>query len=182
MIYMKKRVFIAINLPENIKKNLYSHVNRWKGLNVKWTSFSNMHVTLSFLGSVDRKELETILLSVQNACCELKSFDLFLDRIVLGPDESRPSMFWATVHIDPSIMQLKNILDKNLESCGFDLEKRNFKPHITLARARGNQLKGKKTNVPLGRIGFRVKSIDVMQSQLHPGGSRYKTVESFRLS
>lgn len=182
MIYMKKRVFIAINLPDEIKRDLLSHVKRWPNLKVKWTHFSNMHITMEFLGNVDRKELDTILLAVQNSCCDIKKFNLSLERIVLGPDENQPSMFWATIHIDQNIMNLKKVLDANLESCEFNLEKREFKPHITLARAKGNQLKGKKTNISLRRVSFCVSSIDVMQSQLHPGGSRYKSVGSFRLS
>lgn len=179
---MKKRVFIAINLPNEIKEELLSHVKRWPGLKVKWTHFSDMHITLEFLGLVDRAGLDSIILATRNASMEIKKFTLCLDRIALGPDESQPTMFWATIHIDAGIMNLKKIMDKNLEQCGFDLEKREFKPHITLARARGNQLKGRKTNIPLKRINFCVSNIDVMQSQLHPGGSRYKTVESFRLS
>jgi 2'-5' RNA ligase len=88
-------------------------------------------------------------------------------------------MFWAMVYVDSNIKRLKDLMEKNLRDLEFRTEERKFRPHVTLARARGNQLKGKQTNIILNNIGFEVKSIEVMQSQLHPGGARYKVVESF---
>ena len=60
-------------------------------------------------------------------------------------------------------------------------KERSFNPHITLARARGNELKGKQTNINLFRLGFKVESVEVMESRLLPGGARYKTIGSFKL-
>ena len=178
---MRKRIFIAINLPEEIKRELLSYEKRWKNLRVKWTNFYNLHITLEFLGEVNRQELDKILQAIEKTALEIKPFDLKLDRIVLGPNPVQARMFWATVYIDSNIIKLKNLINENLKFYDFNLEEREFKPHITLARARGNQLKGKQTNIILPEMKFKVESIEVMQSQLHPGGARYKVVESFGL-
>jgi len=179
---MKKRIFIAINLPDEIKEALLVHRKRWKNLDIRWSSFENMHITLEFMGNVDREGLEFILAAVEKTASELEPFNVYLDRIVLGPDSIRPRMFWATICVDDNIKRLKKLMEQNMESFGFGLEKRLFIPHITLARAKGNQLKGKQTNIILNNLSFKVFSIEVMQSQLHPAGSRYKLAGSFRFS
>ena len=177
---MKKRIFIAINLPDDIKRELLSYEKRWRNLHIRWTNFEKMHITVEFLGEVNRSGLNVILLAAENTAMEIKPFDIRLDKIVLGPDPAQAKMFWVTIHIDNYLMKFKNLMDENLRQNNLIPEEREFKPHITLARARGNQLKGKQTNITLANLGFRAESVEVIQSQLHSGGARYKVVESFR--
>ena len=177
---MKKRIFIAISLPDDIKRTLLSYEKRWRNLHIRWTNFKKMHLTVEFLGEVNRSGLNAILLAAENTAMEIKPFDIRLDKIVLGPDPAQARMFWTTIYIDSCLMKFKNSMDENLKQNNFIPEEREFKPHITLARARGNQLKGKQTNITLTKLRFRVESVEVMQSQLHSGGARYKVVESFR--
>ena len=176
---MKKRIFIAINLPDEIKEALLSYEKRWRGLHVRRTSFRNMHITVEFLGEVNRNGLDAILLATENTAGEIKPFDIRLDKIVLGPDPAQAKMFWATIYIDSYLMKFKNLMNENLKQNNFIPEVREFKPHITLARARGNQLKGKRTNITLANLKFKAESVEVIESQLHPGGAKYKVVESF---
>jgi len=178
---MEKRIFIAINLPDEIMNGLKANEKRWPSLHIKWTNYANMHITLQFLGNVNRKDFNAILSAVEKTAPNIAPFHISIDKIVLGPDSDEPTMFWATLIIDNNLLNLKKALDESLKSFGYFLENREFKPHITLARARGNQLKGKKTNVQLKGMRFKVESIEVMQSQLHPAGSKYKIVESFKL-
>ncbi len=177
---MKKRIFIAINLPDDIKRTLLSYEKRWRNLHIRWTNFNKMHITVEFLGEVNRRDLDAILLAAENTAMKIKPFDIRLDKIVLGPDSVQAKMFWATIHIDSCLMKFKNLMDENLKQNNFIPEEREFKPHITLARARGNQLKGKRTNIVLANLRFKAESVEVIESQLHPGGAKYKVVESFK--
>jgi RNA 2',3'-cyclic 3'-phosphodiesterase len=179
---MKKQIFIAINLPDEIKKELLSHEKRWKNLRIRWTNFYKLHITVCFLGEVDRKELELILLSIEKTVSEINSFDIRLEKIVLGPDPIQAKMFWATVCIDANIIKLNRALNENLKLQGIKLFSQEFKPHITLARARGNQLKGKQTNIALKNMRFKVKSIEIMESQIQPSVEKYKIIESFEFA
>ena len=176
---MKKRIFITIDLPDEIKRALLSYEKRWKNLHIKWTNFYKLHITVRFLGEVDRKELELILSAVKKTASEIKPFDVRLDKIVLGPDPVQAQMFWATVYIDANMMELKRAMEQNLKIYGFEIEDREFKPHITLACARGNQLKGKQTNIILKNMKFMAKSMEIIESQLRPNIEKYKLVESF---
>lgn len=178
---MEKRIFIAINLPDDIISALKANEKRWPGLHVKWTKAANMHITLQFLGNVDRKDFNSILSSLEKTAPSVQSFHISLDRIILGPNSNEPTMFWATLVIDNNLLKLKKTLDENLKVFGYFSENREFRPHITLARARGKHLKGKKTNIQLKGMRFKVESIEMMESQLHAAGSKYKVVKSFKL-
>ena len=180
---MKHRIFIAINLPDEIKRELLDCKKRWKNLKVRWTKFENIHITLEFLGLIEYKKLRTVLKVTEETVAQLRPFSVSLNKIILGPDPAQAKMFWATVVVDKSLLNLKDTLNKNLLEEGMELEEkeRSFNPHITLARARGNELKGKQTNINLFRLGFKVESVEVMESRLLPGGARYKTIGSFKL-
>ncbi len=178
---MKKRIFIAINLPDDIKRTLLSYEKRWRNLHIRWTNFNKMHITVEFLGEVNRNGLDAILLATENTATEIKPFDIRLDKIVLGPNSAQARMFWVIIYIDSYLMKFEKLMNENLKRNNFIPEAREFKPHITLARARGNQLKGKQTNIALTNLRFRAESVEVIESQLHLGGARHKIVESFRL-
>ena len=177
---MKKRIFIAINLPDEIKRELLSYEKRWKNLHIRWTNFHKLHITVDFLGEVDRSGLDVILLAAEKTALEIKPFVICLNKITLGPNLAQAKMFWAVVYVDSYLMKFKNLMDQNLKQQNFIPEAREFFPQITLAYARGNQLKGKKTNISLNNMKFQAESMEVMESQLHSGGAKYKTVESFR--
>ncbi len=178
---MKKRIFITIDLPDAIKRELLSNEKRWKSLHIRWINFFKMHMTLSFLGEVNRTQLEAILLATKETVSEIRPFEITLEKIYLGPDQDNPTMFWAAIKVDENLLKLKEVIDKSLKLQGFEREKREFKPHIVIARARGNQLKGKQTNIPLANMKFDAENIDVMESQLQPSIEKFKLIERFKL-
>jgi len=176
---MNKRIFIAIDIPDEVKRELLSYEKRWRNLNIRWTNFYKLHITIEFLGEIDKNKLESIINASKITVSNLKPFNIRLDKIILGPDSVQAKMFWATVHIDANLMKLKKLLHKNLLEQNFNLEDRTFKPHITLARARGNQLKGRQTNTALKNLRFEAGGIEIMESQLRPNIEKYKLIESF---
>jgi len=44
----RRRVFIAINLPGNIRKKLAEYQKKWPELPIRWTKQDNIHITLVF--------------------------------------------------------------------------------------------------------------------------------------
>ena len=179
---MKKRIFMTIDLPDEVKRELLSYEKRWKNLHIKWTNFYKLHTTFEFLGEVNKNGLEEILLATKKTALEIEPFQMRLDKIVLGPNQAQAQMFWVTVLIDANLMRLKDAMEQNLKLYGFEIEEVEFKPHIVLARARGNQLKGKQTNIILRNMEFKAEKIEIMESQLGPNIEKYKLIESFKLA
>lgn len=178
---MQKKIYITIDLPDGIKESFRKEEGRWKNLNVFWTGFSHLHLTLEYFGIVDKDGLKAIRQAVEALAEETGSFDVRLDRIVLGPDTKDPKMFWATVYEDAALKKIRRSLREKLSATGFDLKVGEFTPHIVLATAGGNQLKGKQTSIHL-RGGFRVENLNLFSSQTYGKGMvKYKLLETFPL-
>jgi len=178
---MQKRIYITIDLPDEIKEGFMKEESRWKNLRVFWTGFTHYRLTLEYLGIVDKDDLKKIKNALEETVEETKAFEIRLDRIVLGPNAKEPTMFWATIFEEGAVKAFRKKLRECLAENGFEMKEEDFVPHIVLATANGNQLKGKQTNVKLrGKI--RVESINLLSSQTYAKGvAKYRLVESFPL-
>ena len=180
----RRRIFIAINLPEDIKCELercQKEIN-W----AKWTTKDNLHITLEFLGYLTAQELGEVCMIAKEVAKRRKPFSINLNKIVYGPPEKLPPrMIWAIGEKSKELAELKQDLQKHLSDNGS--EPRNLSPHITLARI--NEWEWKKIE-PEERpeiseeldLVFTVESIEVMESELKRGGPQYAILESHILS
>ncbi|MCU7811886.1 MAG: RNA 2',3'-cyclic phosphodiesterase [Candidatus Thiodiazotropha sp. (ex Notomyrtea botanica)] len=91
---------------------------------------SDLHMTLVFLGQVADSQLRCI----HNAADVIRGrpFTLHLDRTGYW---SRPRILWAGLERTPEpLSQLVFDLKNSLIPCGFEPERRTYKPHVTLHR------------------------------------------------
>lgn len=187
----RHRVFIAINLPEDIKKELYSYSAKWPDLPARWTSKENLHITLEFLGDLTDEEIGNVCIGVKNIADKNEFFSLSISQILYGPPKLRsgqaPKFVWATGEKSRELSALRADLEASLmESVRFVPEDRGFAPHITLARIREWEWK---TIEPEERLeinentdlSFTVESIEVMESELKREGPVYTVLESHQL-
>lgn len=179
----KRRVFIAINLPDNIKKKLAGYREKWPEMPIRWTKQDNIHITLAFLGYIADEELINICESVKEVASKNSSFSVDLFKICYGPtDKKPPRMVWAMGEKSEEFASLKDDLDKSLAIS----EKRQFSPHITLGRIRKwewQRIEPEERSEVDEEIGlsFSVDSIELMESVLKRGGPEYTTLESYNL-
>ena len=82
---MKHRIFIAINLPENIKKELLSFQLKWPDLPIRWVGPENLHITLAFLGYLSDEELVEVLRITREVTQRHQPFSITLNKILYGP-------------------------------------------------------------------------------------------------
>ena len=178
---MQKRIYITIDLPDEIRESFLKEEKRWKNLNVFWTGFSHYRLTFEYLGVIDKEDLRIIKKTLDEITEENKPFDIRLDRIVLGPNAKDPHMFWATIFEDSAVKNFRKKFHEQLLDNGFELKENDFIPHIVLGSAKGNQLKGKQTNVKLrGRM--KVEELNLYSSQTYAKGvTKYKLLETFPL-
>jgi len=63
------RVFIAVNIPDDTKDRIYSFIEILKkkeSEGIKYVAKENLHLTLKFLGEIDKDNLELINESLSN--------------------------------------------------------------------------------------------------------------------
>jgi len=184
----KHRIFIAINLPEDIKKELFSYSEKWSELPAKWTIKDNLHITLEFLGDLTDEEIGEVCVSVKEIAEKHKSFSLDISQILYGPPKKLPpKMIWAEGEKSKELSALRQDLENSLtKSIRFIPENRTFAPHITLARIKEWEWKRiepeerPEINEKVDLF-FAVESIEVMESELKRGGPIYTILESHNL-
>jgi 2'-5' RNA ligase len=187
---MRRRIFIAINLPQEIKNKLISYQREWPELPVRWIMADNLHITLVFIGYVSDEELLETCKTAKEVAKRHSPFSITINRICYGPIKKMPPrMIWAVGEKSQEFASLKNDLDKSLLDSGgvrFSPERREFSPHITLGRIRQwewRRIEPEERPVVDRELNltFQVASIEVMESKLKRGGAEYAILESEEL-
>ncbi|MFZ5559449.1 MAG: RNA 2',3'-cyclic phosphodiesterase, partial [Patescibacteria group bacterium] len=94
----KRRLFIAINLPEEARNRLIKFQEKWMDLDPKsinWVIKPNLHITLVFLGYMNDDEMYNICQMMKDVAKRHQPFFINLERIMVGPPNATPRMFWA---------------------------------------------------------------------------------------
>ena len=78
---MKQRIFIAINLPLEIKQELWQIQKKIAKLPIKLVPVENLHITLVFLGNLWPEEIENLKQIIQRAGERHKKFDINLIKV-----------------------------------------------------------------------------------------------------
>ncbi len=161
------RLFFALWPDENTRAQLAELQRELKG---RKTRRENLHMTLAFLG----EQPEACLPSLQSLLHELTvpKIDLLIDRIGYF---SRQRIAWAGMqHVPESLLLMQRELSTALEQSGIAFDRRKqFKPHITLAR----------DAVPPGAINFapfpwHACQVSLLQSVMDSTGVSYRVLAS----
>lgn len=181
---MRHRIFIAINLPENVKKQLSDFQYKWLELPARWTKKENLHITLAFLGYLTDEEMLEVCKITQGIACRHQPFSINLNKIIYGPPKKTPPrMIWVEGKESKELGKLQNDLNNLLQNVPVQKESRAYSPHITLARIKEWEFRRiepeerPEVNEDIS-LNFEVNSIEVMESDLKRGGPEYVILES----
>ncbi len=128
------RAFISIEISEDIKREILKIQEQLPEFAGKLIEFENLHLTLKFLGDIDKKELKEIRKRLNEI--RSKEFETGID--ILGFfSEDFIRIIW--LHIT-NCEKLQKLIDEKL---GDLFEKERFTPHLTIARVKNIQDKKK---------------------------------------
>ena len=133
------RSFIAVSVPPEAAVNLRTAQDRLREADpgVKWVNPENFHITLKFLGNVDRRILTDLWHSVGEALNGTPPFTMRFRGLGAFPNADRPRVVWAGIGDGASeLTQLATRVEEACAQHGFEREKRAFHAHLTLGRAR----------------------------------------------
>ncbi len=184
----KVRSFIAIPTPEEVKTILTKIQSKLKSIDseVKWEPADKLHITLKFFGDVDNNILPSLISEVVEQCCNQKSFSLIYGELGCFPNLKEPRIVWAGSKNEDGLLEpLKKIIDEIGKKYGFEPEKREFHPHITLGRVKGRRnipslIKTLQSITFVPRT-FLIDELYFMKSELRPSGSVYIKLQSIIL-
>lgn len=189
----KVRSFIAIELPEEVRAGLSSAVDSLRPAQhpyVKWVRVDSIHLTLIFLGNIDRGQVGPITEAIAAAARGMSPFRLELGRLGVFPNLRRPQVIWVGVVGEvEKLAALKQGIDSALLPLGFTPESRSFKPHLTLGRVRERASAEERRRLGElvmgtgfeGGFPFEVGEVNLMRSRLTPSGAIYSRISSISL-
>lgn len=180
MTQQTQRLFIALNLPAELRTELYDATRavRDAAPDGSWARADNLHLTLKFLGQRPASELDRLRDLVANAASGCPPIRLVIQGVGAFPNLRRARVVWLGVEPERHLELLQHDLETGGAALGYEVEGRPFRPHLTLGRLREadrEQLRA------LARAAARVKisrtveveTLDLMQSEPGTGGSRY---------
>jgi 2'-5' RNA ligase len=183
------RLFVAVNIPEDIKEQISEMQSRLKKAHcdVNWVECAKFHLTLKFLGEVEDKDILSISESVARSVSGFGKFEVRVSGTGGFPSAERPKVIWAGIREGKTELErLAANLENGLEKLGFIKEERPFSAHLTLGRVRSFKniaaLSEKLAALENAGAGsFTVESVDLMQSLLRAEGPEYIVLRKFNV-
>jgi len=184
------RVFIAVDIEDPL---LLSRLERMKealvatGVPMKPVETHNLHITLRFIGEVDRGSVEEIKDRVLSAIVA-RPFEVELRGLGAFPGPYRPRVVWVGVSRGAEqLTRIHDEIERGLRGLGFRPDRERFVPHITLARVKGSRNLSALTRVinEYSDYGFgtmRVGSVRLKKSTLTRRGPIYETLWEVKLA
>jgi len=169
------RLFFAVNFSEEMKSKLIALRDelRSKSARGNFSAADNLHLTLSFLGECDAKELTAAKAVLDSLTVE--PMEVSIDCIGRFKRDGG-DIWWAGISKNEALFALQRDLTDKLLSVGFKLENRRYSPHITLARE-------VLTDAQPWRItsfGETIHSVELMKSERIQGKLAYTAIHRNR--
>ncbi|WP_096202624.1 RNA 2',3'-cyclic phosphodiesterase [Bacillus sp. FJAT-45350] len=140
---MGTHFFLAIPLEAKLKQEIgdwTSQPQLKEKLNFKkWVHPEDYHITLSFLGFAEKERLENLQNKLKPLLLSHKYFSLEVTNLGVFGKESNPRILWIDIDKEERLFELQKTVASACRSVGFELEKRPYRPHVTIARKWGNQ-------------------------------------------
>jgi 2'-5' RNA ligase len=179
------RCFIAINFSGEFKEKIKKIQNQIPNFIKNKTKPENLHLTLKFLGEVDKNKIKIVKKELKKI--KFQRFFSNLGKIGFF-DNKNKGVIW--IHLTNC-----EELQRQVDECLIDLfsRERRFMGHLTIARvthlAENNQMTFenkrdflKKLNeIKIPPLKFVVNEFYLMESFLKPEGSEYKIIKKYRL-
>ena len=183
---MKFRAFISADIsPTDLLVSLLEQLRRARS-DLKVVKATNLHVTLKFLGDTDESLVGEIADGMRASSEGIGPFRLRLQGIGAFPSMSNIRVVWVGMDDGRTMTELAARIDETFSTIGFERDRKGFKPHLTVARARSGRgiedvqdLIASNATTDFGE--YVIDRITLKKSVLTPQGPRYSNVEEVLL-
>ncbi|MCF6157788.1 MAG: RNA 2',3'-cyclic phosphodiesterase [wastewater metagenome] len=186
---MNVRLFIAVEITEDTRRKLTEFQDRLKSadIDVGWVAPENFHITLKFIGSVDKEKVDAIVRIIKNSVTDIHPFDLSYIGVGVFPTEKNPRVIFVdTIDSERVLTKIHERLDSQLMALGVKHENRPFEAHLTVGRIKTRRNVRKLLETLHAYHGFnfgleQVNQVALMESILSRSGPLYMRLNSIHL-
>ncbi len=186
------RLFIAIPLPEKLQTNLAKTLperSKMNTLGIRPSEAGNIHITLKFLGEVEKTRIPAVTTAIQVAAAGIPAFEIMLTQGGCFPNRSQPRILWIGGNTPDALCSLVTRLEEECCKIRFEPESKPFRLHATLARIQPypsaqsliaiDETLKKLDCLPL--TSFHVDQVILFKSDLSSGKPRYASLFTQKL-
>ena len=133
------RLFVAVEIDERSRAAIAAEQERLRpvaaqGARIRWVQHDHLHLTLAFLGDVDRAHADAVIAAMQPPI-DRPPFDLIFAGFGMFPPRGAPRALWVGIREgEPELRELQQFVAERVTRSGVALEQRPFSPHLTLGR------------------------------------------------
>ena len=174
------RLFVALRPPHAVRAALIAAMHGVSG--ARWQDDDQLHLTLRFIGEVDRHRAEDIAAAL--GALHASAITARIAGVDLFEHKGQPHMIWARVWPAEPLAALHRKVDQLLSRVGVAPDLRAFVPHITLARLNrgsGPVAPFLALHSDLASEAFTFGHVTLYESEMGHGGSRYHPVARYPL-
>ena len=179
------RLFIAIKIPDDVKKSLLDvcHKICESSEFFRWEKPEKIHLTIKFIGEVE----EELVSSIEKEITFVEEYNSFIFNVTTFGFFYRnglPRILWTGLKTDERIQTLVKQLNERLSIFSIPVERRKFKPHLTMLRLKknpGNKFISNFNDYSFDNFNFSSSEITLIKSELLSSGARYTDIKKYNL-
>jgi len=175
----KRRVFIAIRPSPELRERFFELSRKWPDMPCRWVKPDNVHLTLIPPMHLDENEIALLIHALRAAGKTTEQFSIEIERVTYGPPGQSGRMIWALGRESRELAAFKTKLEDAIlnTKIPFRVESRPFRyPHLTLARMFEKEWRNYEPKPHINELlktELPVETIEIMESELQPGGAGY---------
>lgn len=179
------RLFIACKIPQEIIEDLLATCKKIAPDQEehRWETLLKIHLTLKFIGEVEETILEEICKEIE-FIENYEGFEFSVTQFGFFFRDNQPKILWAGLETHKSIYNLVEELNRRLSRFSIPIEKRKFKPHLTLLRVKfnpGGEFINNFKHYSFDNYKFASKEIALVESRLLKTGAQYIDIKKYKL-
>ena len=176
------RVFVAFPIPSDQVNKIHSIQQQNASLEqIRWTPLRNLHITLFFLGEVQRETLDDISSAISNVIMHSRSLKLEFEKVTIEGKNKKGGMIWVRFFKNDLFTTLhQNLYHAVASYMGVQSILKDPIPHITIGKFR-KETKDDKINLSFD-TNFSIPEIDfceLWQTVQTKAGVFYKNLQRF---
>ena len=153
---------------------------------IKWVDIENIHITLKFFGGTPEEKIDKICDALEKSTFNHDPFKLSLRDVGIFGSSYKPRVIWFGIDQSVELQKLADDIKYELNEIGYEADRQNFVPHITVGRIK--IIENKKffqKVIDENKSGFiqeiPVEEIVLYESILHRTGPEYISIEKIML-
>lgn len=176
------KLFIALNFKNEVKAQISEIINKVKSNSIqgKFVDNEHIHLTVEFLGEIQNNRLDLI----KKIMDELEFDEFIFSLTTVGYfKRNEGNIYWLGIDDNDTLYKINNKLHQSLIDKDFELEDREYKPHITIGREvkLKDSFNTNELDDIVKNIKININKVDLMKSEFITGKLIHSIVYSKHL-